>query len=312
VGVLKSTQEEIAAQEQQARSWRYDCCWLLLSLDAAQSISWGEDGDVLEGFSTGLDVFREHPTNDYSPGRQRDLVALGRGPLRHRRCESESQRAGNLQLQSAATGQYYDQETGSSYNYFRDYDPATGRYLESDPAGLAAGINTYAYVGANPLRGRDRLGLQEEDDAEREVEEAALAEAIVQQQVQFLLQRIQQYDPTYRHSVARPIGARADTQDVRNLQDVLRRYQSVSSCPAPGAPPIRPVHSLETILSGPNKYSYDYWSRQSTGDILRSLQPGQSEPLTVNPDGSIAQGNTRVYVLEQRGIDVNSLPRVTR
>ena len=45
------------------------------------------------------------------------------------------------------------------YNYFRDYDPAIGRYIESDPIGLDAGFNTYAYVAANPLWAIDPLGL---------------------------------------------------------------------------------------------------------------------------------------------------------
>jgi RHS repeat-associated protein len=55
-------------------------------------------------------------------------------------------------------GQYYDAETGTFYNYFRDYDPQVGRYVESDPIGLEGGLNTYSYVGSSPLTYRDPLG----------------------------------------------------------------------------------------------------------------------------------------------------------
>ncbi|MCV9215697.1 RHS domain-containing protein, partial [Escherichia coli] len=56
-------------------------------------------------------------------------------------------------------GQYLDRETGLHYNLHRYYDPDVGRFMVTDPAGLAGGINLYAY-GPNPLSWIDPLGLK--------------------------------------------------------------------------------------------------------------------------------------------------------
>lgn len=56
-------------------------------------------------------------------------------------------------------GQYYDAETGLSYNYHRDYESTTGRYVEPDPLGLRAGPSEYAYVGSDPINNIDINGL---------------------------------------------------------------------------------------------------------------------------------------------------------
>jgi RHS repeat-associated protein len=58
-------------------------------------------------------------------------------------------------------GQRYDSVSGLHYNYFRDYDPGTGRYVQSDPVGLDGGINSFGYVGGNPLNRLDAFGLCE-------------------------------------------------------------------------------------------------------------------------------------------------------
>jgi RHS repeat-associated protein len=55
-------------------------------------------------------------------------------------------------------GQYFDRETGLHYNYFRDYDPNSGRYIEADPIGLEGGSNLYLYANASPTMYTDPTG----------------------------------------------------------------------------------------------------------------------------------------------------------
>ncbi len=55
-------------------------------------------------------------------------------------------------------GQYFDKETNLHYNYFRYYEPETGRYISLDPIGLAGGINVCGYVEQNPLSLIDPTG----------------------------------------------------------------------------------------------------------------------------------------------------------
>lgn len=66
---------------------------------------------------------------------------------------------GSFSLNLRFPGQWFDGETGLFHNGFRDYSAKLGRYVQPDPIGLAGGMNSYAYVGSNPLNGVDPLGL---------------------------------------------------------------------------------------------------------------------------------------------------------
>jgi len=79
----------------------------------------------------------------------------------HRRSELEADivLGGVLEFPLRFPGQYFDAETGLFYNCFRNYDPQTGRHIQSDPIGLRGGSNTFLYARASPLRWIDPLGL---------------------------------------------------------------------------------------------------------------------------------------------------------
>jgi RHS repeat-associated protein len=79
-----------------------------------------------------------------------------RNRRRVRRRASGRTVAYNLRL----PGQIFDGQAGLHQNGFRDFDPATGRYVESDSIGLPEGINTYLYADGAPIDLLDPAGTQ--------------------------------------------------------------------------------------------------------------------------------------------------------
>ena len=75
--------------------------------------------------------------------------------------QAEVDQGAKIEFNLRFPGHYFDPELGLHYNRFRYYDPALGRYIQSDPWGIAGGFNLYAYR-SNPLLQVDVRGLGEE------------------------------------------------------------------------------------------------------------------------------------------------------
>lgn len=70
-------------------------------------------------------------------------------------------------------------------------------------------------------------------------------------------------------------------------------------------PPLLPLHPDESL--SPAKLAK--FRKAGSQRLIDSLRPGQVEALRVRPDGTVINGNHRLKILRERGVDVNALPR---
>jgi hypothetical protein len=70
-------------------------------------------------------------------------------------------------------------------------------------------------------------------------------------------------------------------------------------------PPLKPLHPDSSLNAG----KLAKIARLSTEELLASLVPGRPDCLKTWRDGTILDGHHRIYILRQRGVDVDNLPR---
>jgi RHS repeat-associated protein len=114
------------------------------SSDAIAGQYYGE-GEV-QG-TTALYYVKDHlgSVTDVVNGQGRLIGQLDYGPY------GEVEKAEGRLPDMRYAGMLYHAPSGDYVTHYRFYDPETGRWLNRDPIGESGGINTYAYVGGNPV-----------------------------------------------------------------------------------------------------------------------------------------------------------------
>ncbi|MEI2430071.1 RHS repeat-associated core domain-containing protein [Lysobacter yananisis] len=133
-------------------------------------------------------------------------------------------------------GQRFEAVSGLIYNYFRDYDPATGRYIQSDPTGLDGGISTYGYSSSTPTNAIDPDGLRVRVRSTGNGGYTARFDPVSTQAVATINQ-IRTLNPTFRFKSTGPRGSSVTRQELNSLNGTLYEtraaHQSLwpNSCP---------------------------------------------------------------------------------
>ena len=175
-------------------------------------------------------------------------------------------------------------------------------------------MNLYGFAGGDPVNFSDPFGLLECD---REKEPcpnpiAQAAQGFVNAFTDLYLKTLDVISDALNlvtgvKSAVTAAGLNPNAQDATSR--VGGAVDVAMGLTGPFGESARPALKLLHAEKNLSKASLAYFRKQGTEDIVRSLQPGMVEPLIVNARGTVMQGNHRIFVLMERGFDVNSLPR---
>jgi RHS repeat-associated protein len=168
-------------------------------------------------------------------------------------------------------GQYHDQETGLHYNYFRYYNPQTGRYVTPDPIGLEGGINLFAYAKNNPAKFIDPYGrIAIADD----IAYALLAAGV------------------YTWTVAY-INSPAGQELIRNMARNLEWIWDISFASKPGSKP----KGCPTGTKPINKYPE--LTKDDIHKIKKGVGAGPRDWVGITPEGDVITGDSSGKAVNQ-------------
>jgi RHS repeat-associated protein len=174
-------------------------------------------------------------------------------------------------------GHYWDADVSLNYNRFRFYDPKLGRYIQSDPLGIAGGGNVYFYP-SNPLEVSDVLGLTCQACAElagSTGEDGADAE----QTAQSGKPGVSPYEvDTYGN-----LKAREQTFDGMHIDHQPSHASNVARCEAELGRPLTPAEITEVRNNGTAVAVPEGWHRGESPTYGGRNNPAQIQNDAANP-----------------------------
>jgi len=223
------------------------------------------------------------------------------------------------------TGKERDSESGLD-NFGARYDSSSmGRFMSPDWSAVPVpvpfadlanpqSLNLYSYVGNNPLNRTDPFGhcwswLQGLCNVAQKAYYGVFSDYGFKTNAQVTVIRKQETEIrrqwlTINNVVTPDKSGNTIDWSTASSKQVNDSFGHAVQTAASGAFLYKLLHDAGTILKDSDIESI---RQMSTEDIIKSLNAAGKEIMKIKPDGTVMNGNTRLFVLQERGLNINEL-----
>ena len=208
--------------------------------------------------------------------------------------------------------QYFDQETGLHYNFFRYYDPHIGRFTQLDPIGLLGGSNLYIFA-PNTQQWIDVYGLSAEGKLLPTNWENPYTKSVAMTEIMSKAKSAPKETRTYEVSVPIPKRSIAAGAGITSELQQCTYYTVCDTVHSVGdSPKLTVAHTIANSAMQTGESEANCAAATTPGIDIRKVPISATASGCSSPDGSKSISKGISFGSRKGGVDVSQCKTVSR